>query len=283
MNIYCAIFDCNHLSRDNGLCADHQPAPTSAIHMTPDHHYSFTHADGRTVGPYPGVTGLLPTKDLGGWQTYMAARRAIDTWGTWAGMEERDAVRHIQSAADDYRDAAADLGSRVHAWCEKRVLHPLVWKMAVPDDAEIRGHAREFEKFLADWNPRYTHVERTVFSETHGYAGTFDAICHIDGLGRVLLDIKSGRTVRGETAMQLAAYASADYIANDDGTTELIGHIDNYVVLHLRPRSHHLVPMAVTLPDTFNDFLYSKEVHRINAAADRLVGPELFPSLGEVA
>lgn len=251
---------------------------TSAIHRTDDHWYSFTPADGDPIGPWPGVTGLTPTKDLSGWQTYMAARCAIDTWAQWAGMDnDRQAIDWIAGAADRHRDEAARIGSLAHDWCEHRALGT-----HHDPDPEIRGHAAQFEKFLTDWNPTYRHVEAVVFNTEHRYAGTLDAIADIPGYGTCLLDIKTGKTIRGPEALQLAAYANATFIAHDDGTTEPLPHIDHHLILHLRPRSHHLLPLTVTA-DTFVDFLYSVAVHRFMASADRLVGDELHPPLGEVA
>lgn len=243
--------------------------------MTPDHIYTFTHTDGRVDGPYPSVTSLKPAKDFGWWQAKLAAERAIDTWGEWVGMgDRRDAIAHIAGAADDHRNNAADIGTRAHAWCEQRA----AGTVSSPDE-DIVGHAEQFEQFLARWKPRYLYVEQVVFSPTHRYAGTFDAIAEIDGLGTVMLDIKTGKRVYGDVALQLAAYANADWMGLEDGTTQPVPRIDNYMVLHLRPRSHHLIPITVTNPDTFRAFLYSAEVHRFNATADRLVGPPILPSL----
>ena len=54
-----------------------------------------------------------------------------------------------------------------------------------------------------------------VYSRTFGFAGTLDAICTIAGR-RGLLDIKTGRSgVYPEVALQLAAYAHADFCVID--------------------------------------------------------------------
>jgi hypothetical protein len=76
-------------------------------------------------------------------------------------------------------------------------------------------------EFLYDFEPEVAWSEATVYNRTHQYAGTADIIGKVRvGKSRVpvIIDIKTSKAIYNETAMQLAAYARADFVGLDDGS-----------------------------------------------------------------
>jgi hypothetical protein len=117
----------------------------------------------------------------------------------------------------------------------------------------------------------------------HGYAGTLDAIVRIAG-ETWLLDYKTSKGVYPETALQLAAYANADFIGRPgDPIRYGIPVIEQYGVVHIRPEGAELVPMDVG--GAFEAFLAAKRLTDWRSAdvVGRPVGPALlnFPRTSE--
>ena len=76
------------------------------------------------------------------------------------------------------------------------------------------------QEFLFDFEPEVYWSEATVYSREYGYAGTADLICKIrigDSLLPAIVDFKTGKAIYNDTAMQLTAYARADFVGLDDG------------------------------------------------------------------
>ena len=129
--------------------------------------------------------------------------------------------------ADSIRDRAADAGTRVHDACEQLVagvaLHHLAYQPG--EWSKINSFVTWYTQFKPD---RYVGSEVTVWSKTHGYAGTADAIIEKDGK-RYLIDYKTGKGLYPTYWLQLAAYKQA--------YEELgYGRIDGVGILHLGSR-----------------------------------------------
>jgi hypothetical protein len=128
-----------------------------------------------------------------------------------------------------------------------------------------------FFQFLLDWTPKYEFTEATVVSDTYGYAGTLDSIAVIDGK-RYILDIKTGRFVYPEVALQLAAYSRADYAIVDGKQVEL-PTVRRGLVLHLRPEGYELRPVRID-DEVFDSFLAAFDVHNWQVEGSKgVVGP----------
>lgn len=243
------------------------------------------------IGPYPGATVVLDIlTDLRCWYAREAAASAVDFHRDWSEWEPDTAREWLAKAADRKRDAAADVGTAVHEWVAARACGEYT-----PPSPEIAGHGRQFDQFLADFNPTFVEVERAVFGD--GYAGTFDFIADFPGHGRLLVDVKTGKSVHPEAvALQLAAYRYADSIADPATVTMTPDHfytwdddhpigcackpmpeVDGCAVLHLRPRSHRLIPITAG-PDQHRTFQYCLQLwHHLRDAAD-LAGDPLTPT-----
>jgi hypothetical protein len=134
-------------------------------------------------------------------------------WLAEKGWDEAEAVKA----------AAGDKGSAVHLAIE-RILGGEEFRI----DTKIEDKNRSTEQDLAlreltyeellcvksflDWRdavkPEVIATETTIFSDIHGYAGTVDLVCRIDGVPYVV-DFKTSKQVWKEYELQVSAYRAA--------------------------------------------------------------------------
>lgn len=195
-----------------------------------------------------GVTSavnMLPKPFLQFWAAKSVAEFAVKNAGTLVQMVlDRDhdpvaAVDWLKNAPRRDTGKAADMGTAVHDLVERIARGEDVG----PIHPDYQGFVKGFREFLDRHQPEFLLMEETVWSEAHGYAGTFDAIARIHG-ETVVLDYKTTRSgVHAEVALQMAAYRYADYIIRADGGRVPIPTLDGAAVLHLRPEEWSLVPV----------------------------------------
>lgn len=204
--------------------------------------------------------------------------------------DEDLALRWLKAAPIRIRDAAAELGSTVHAEAEDLVKQLALDTseayadgLDMPDwPDELLGHMTSFTTFLAEWQPVYLATEATVFHRLQAYGGTLDAIMRIEIAPDVfvvaIVDYKSGRGVHPEVGMQLAAYARADFMAGPDRMTEYpVPLVDAAYVLHLTPRGYSLRPVRIDA-DVWTAFLHAREGYRWGKmTAKTILGAPLQP------
>jgi hypothetical protein len=195
---------------------------------------------------YPSVTAVIsggvPKPFLPRWAARVAAEYAVGHLDHLRLLPPGQAIREVKQAPFTSRDQAADLGDLVHAAVEAAATG--LPRPTLPPHAE--PYLAAFDQFVTQRKPVFLQAERTVYSRRYGYAGTFDAIATLPGLGVVLLDVKTGNRVYPEACLQLAAYAAADFIADPDGVTEQpLPELHAGAVLHLRPGGYRLVPVPI--------------------------------------
>lgn len=195
---------------------------------------------------FPSVTAVIkggvPAPFLAPWAAKAAAEFAVANLDRLALLPAGQAVREVKQAPWAARDRAAGLGDLVHAAVEAYATGQP--RPELP--AEATPFLAGFDRFLADHTPRFVCCEATVYSRRFGYAGTLDAVCELPAGGQVtLLDVKTGKRVYPEAALQLAAYAAADFIGSPDGTQQPLPPIEAAAVLHLRPDGYQLVPVPI--------------------------------------
>ena len=141
----------------------------------------------RGVG-VPGVTTVMG-EGLG-W-----SKNGLIAWAHKLGKEGRSLSE---------RDKAADKGTATHALTWRILGHDDGTELDDDDIAEHEPNARRVaDAILARWT--IVHVELAIVSETH--AGTIDLIVR-DSEGRVgVVDLKTGKGVYDEVAVQLGAYS----------------------------------------------------------------------------
>jgi hypothetical protein len=194
----------------------------------------------------------IPKPALYKWLVKKGVEKAVANRIILAEMSDTEALDFLSDKG--YSDTGpAALGSRVHKIAEniiKGETHTIA-----PDD---RGYVDSFNAFMADWQPTYVETEATVFSRQYGYAGTMDGKVMIDGK-TYIMDIKTGKSVWPEVALQLAAYRYADFIGRAGGREDPNTPCNGGLVLHLRPRGYELRPVDCG-PEVLDAFLSALDI-----------------------
>ena len=203
----------------------------------------------------PSVTSIidmLPAPFLRQWNSKITANAAVDNIeyvNELIGASKHEKARLWLKAAPERELAiAADMGTRVHEAIEQRIYDP-----SAQYDHDLEPYIKNFDQFCVEYEPEWLHVEKSVFSITHLYAGSFDAIAKIRDKV-TLLDFKTTRSgISAKVALQLAAYSRADCMF--DGTTEMaIPAIVQGAALWLRPDKWGWFPLRID-DDIFDTFL----------------------------
>ena len=206
-----------------------------------NHRYTM---DGKAVA---GVTTLLgkgmPKPALPYWSAKEVACYVADNPDgveTLRGMGREPMVAALKGIPWQRRDEAGVRGTDVHAIAEE-IVHGR--DVEVPEHLldHVKGYARWLDAFKVE--PVLT--ERSVGNRKHWYAGRFDLIADMAGW-RWMLDVKTSKSVYGETAMQTDAYRHAEfYVDDDDPDTEhpLPEGIERLGVIHVTEHGSTLFPL----------------------------------------
>jgi hypothetical protein len=208
----------------------------------------------------PSVTSIidmLPAPFLRAWNSKVTANAAVDNIeyvNELIGAKQQDKARMwLKAAPERELKTAADIGDRVHKAIEERISNPL----ASYDD-DLQPFIKNFDLFCVEFEPEWLHVEKSVFSVTHMYAGSFDAIAKIrDKI--TLVDFKTTRSgISAKVALQLAAYSRADVMFDDDIEIPM-PKVDNAAALWLRPDQWGFFPLRID-DDIFETFLSLRRI-----------------------
>lgn len=212
---------------------------------------------------YPGVTSILnmlPKDFLQYWAAKVVAEEAVADLGSVVNIALRDpaaAIDYLKRAPRRVTSRAADAGTSAHALFETLARGQKVGRVH-PD---MEPYVRHFNEYLDVVQPEYHFMEETVWSDTHQYAGSFDAFATIQG-EKCWVDNKTTRSgVHEEVGLQLTAYGKADKIIRPDGSEIPMPEADAAVVLHVRPEGWKLVPVRYD-DELFDVFLHLREVFR---------------------
>lgn len=208
----------------------------------------------------PSVTSIIrhgvAKPQLIQWAANKVTAIAVEHRKELAALSQIKAKKLIDALWDGDRLEAAGRGTTIHEQAENYALGK-----RVDITPEIEGYVQAFDHFCYDFRPVFLNTEALVISETHGYAGTLDAIVEIEGKVYVL-DIKTGNYIWPEVALQLVAYARADYMGDKESgeETKLPVLHKRGLVLHLSATGYSLRP--VRLGDTeFDCFLAALDMY----------------------
>lgn len=182
------------------------------------------------------IKGGLPTPHLIGWAAKKTAECAISDHKIVGMMlekgDKKGALQHLKGYR--YRDMTSkgDRGNIVHAAMDaylqdkplsKKELEKRLVDGNVPQNMwhSTAGMISGAMEFLWDTEPEVYWNEATLYSREHGYAGTADLICKLFIGGSrvpVVVDFKTSAAIYDEVALQLVAYARADFVGLNDGT-----------------------------------------------------------------
>lgn len=171
---------------------------------------------------YVSVTTILeatyPRPHLAGWGASVVAREAIA--GRHIGMGEKEAYSYLQRSPYREMRRKADRGRDIHAQIEGTLQPalegrtPVWWK-----DPNLEGYLDGARAFCTDYLSEVLALECKVFSDAHSYAGSADmwARSNREGGEVLLVEWKTGKRIHPDHALQLAAYAGADWMVDSQG------------------------------------------------------------------
>jgi hypothetical protein len=228
----------------------------------------------------PGVTSvisMLSKPFLQFWAAKMAAELAVDSIDYLKEMAERDrdgAVAFVKGASTRYTKLRADIGSQAHDQFERLIRGDYVGRVS----QDMAPYVAHFREFLERVNPELISAEDVMWSDTHAYAGSSDAVLRVwlfadntpdptrGKFGHsqpvnLITDWKTSKDIHSEVALQLAAYGHADRLITPDGTSHPMPEIEGGAVLHVTPEGWNFKPVSIG-EDVFAAFLALREVFR---------------------
>lgn len=212
--------------------------------------------------PVKGVTTLLsagvPKGDaLLWWAARETALKAHEHRLTLP--EDEDAcVALLRGAWREKRDVAAVHGTAVHSLAETLMTTGVLDDDRVDDvldvvesqsdptkfdrdemESVLWSYIEGYAEFLQTWDITPLISEAFVASREHGYCGRFDLIAstpHLFDGAPFMLDLKTSGSVHGETALQCAAYARAEFYQTAENAPETpMPALAGAVVAHVTP------------------------------------------------
>ncbi len=167
------------------------------------------------------------------WSAKLVAEYVYDNFANLPNLinrEREEAVKFLKMIPWNQRDKAGARGTEIHAIAET-IIHG--------GEAEVAGEFAEYVNGYVEWLDQWEVIpvltEKVVANRVHGYAGTFDAILRFGNgplAGKTYLcDWKTSTGVYGEMAMQIAAYANADFYLDEEGNEQSLPVLDRIVTI----------------------------------------------------
>jgi len=235
----------------------------------------------RNAQRYLSVTSALqatPKDALIRWAAKSVAEIAVNSYellGKIADNDKEKAIAWLKGAPWAERNKAGLAGTTLHEIVEW-------WLSDEPQyaDSLIRTLSPENQRKAAQLRAFFDQVpldivdvEAVVYNENIGYAGTIDLIATITtpnilqrfGSAKpltLILDVKSGKGIYPETALQLTAYRHATHILNlQTGERDEMTATDGGAVIHVTEGGWSLIPVATDDEqfDTFVDIFHLAE------------------------
>ena len=163
----------------------------------------------------PAVTSVLSTtiakqQFLMPWAVKIGAEWFKDNSEAFSQAEIsiEDMVNGIKRAYKKKSVGAINIGRAVHEWCEQAIL----WKLgeaeipSMPADEQAVNAINAFRDWVKQNEVEWLAAEQRVYSRTHKYAGTVDAVARVNGEFTVI-DFKTSTRIYEEYYLQVAAYS----------------------------------------------------------------------------
>lgn len=224
----------------------------------------YIHPDtGETVPGVTSIIGMLPKPFLQYWAAKEVATAAVTQYHLIGQMLEHGpegAIDYLKGTPGRTTKEAANRGTAAHSLFEAIELGEDVSYAT----GEIAEYGERFRAILQQLQPTGYATEVTVWSERYGYAGSADAIWEIGG-EYVIVDHKTSKSIYPEVALQLSAYAHADYAIDKVGNRLPLPKITRGLALHY-PREGgwaiYEVPIGDEVFETFRALQVVFEWHR---------------------
>lgn len=169
-------------------------------------------------------------------------------------------INTLKGLPNAKRDTAALRGTEIHDMGERYLAGDAV-DIPVEHEAEVMG----LVDFIDGMKIVPMIVEKSLANRTHWYAGRVDFIGtspYLNDGEPVLIDWKTSNNVYGDTALQCAAYAKAEFWVEDDApdAEKPLPDIAATYVAHITAQGVKLHPLAsnqVEIDQHFADFLHA--------------------------
>ena len=223
----------------------------------------------------PGVTSVLnalPKPFLTPWSTKLVAEAAVDNLDAVAALAAADrqgAVDYLKGAPRRSTASSADLGTAAHGIFERMCLGQHIGMLT--DD--VMPFVKHFSNFFDTVQPEFIEVEQTVWSDTHKYGGSFDGLAKIDGV-TCWLDLKTGKSIHADVALQLAAYAHAEVMLKD-GEEVPLPQAERGLVLHCRADMGWTLTEVPIDDEVFDHFLALRKTFAWTQMERQIIGKPL--------
>lgn len=227
--------------------------------------HSYT-LDGHRIPGVTTVIGILDKPALVNWAARETAIYADENWDKLSGMRSGDRIQLLEKARYNTNRKAVVKGNRIHALADK-----LAHGETVDAPLEIRSQVEAYARFLDQWQIETIATENPVCHTEWGFGGTFDIIATSPKLGLSLGDVKTGKGVYSEVALQLNAYANCDLrLVSKEITGPRGGKTVEWVeapmiqpeslwVAHVLEDTVEMVPVKLD-PTIFEAFLHMLEI-----------------------
>jgi hypothetical protein len=200
----------------------------------------------RATGATTLIGGGIPKPNLIYWAGKTVAEYVRDNPLEVEALRARDdldMVAELAKVPNQVRDAAGVRGTDIHLIAED-LLHGKA--VDVPD--ELAPYVDGYLKLIDEWDISPVLTETSVGNRHHWYVGRLDSIVRVGALGGalVLLDWKTSRGVYGETGLQCAAYAKAEFYVTDDApdVESPLPEVERTMVCHITPEGSFLYDLA---------------------------------------
>lgn len=233
--------------------------------------------------PVPGVTTILSVLDKPAIPKWAAAQVAEyvadhpDGIETLRQMGRAPMIHALKNIPWQKRDDAGTRGNILHDYAEQ---------LLRGQDVEVADeHVPVMENALAfmdQWRIEPLLIEAPVASRQHRYAGTLDLIARYTHpatgrRGTCIADWKSGKALYPEYAMQLSAYAFAEFTGLG-GDEKPLPKCDAAFGVQIRADGYDVAPFEFG-PHVYQEFLTIRETYDI---AKRMRGDWKVPGSGYV-
>jgi hypothetical protein len=232
--------------------------------------------DGQKVLGVTTALQVIAKPALIDWAARTTAEAAVDRWDELTELSPTQRLKELNEARWHVNREAIARGNDIHAIGEKmRDGAPV----DVPD--HLIGPADAYARFLDTWGLEFLGAEAPCCNPDIGYAGTLDGVAWTPKLNDgqpIMLDIKTGKGVFPETALQLAAYARCQLWQPDGKESEQpMPEVAGLYVAHVLADDVRMVPILDDIDKLFLRFRWALALARwgIEAKEDNPIGAAL--------
>jgi len=221
------------------------------------------------------ILGQLSKPALVNWSAKEVATYAAENMDAWQNLPPSDAIDLLKRAPYRNMTKRQNIGSAVHTAIES-------WQGGEPvvEDLDLLPYVAAAVGFLDGHTTELLEQEATVFSRQYLYAGTLDAIVTLKDGRIAIVDWKTGKAIYPEAALQLCAYANAEFVGTADGTEHPLPEIDLGIVVHLKDDGTYVAREVEFSTRMFKTFVALRTVqlwrddHEQHALGETRRGPD---------